>query len=113
MVHFEILAEDGEGLKSFYSEAFGWNIDSDNPMQYGMVEREEGGIPGGIGGLFEEGYPGHLTIYIESDDLDASLAQIEELGGKTVSPEMEVPGGPTIAQFTDPAGNLVGLVKTT
>jgi predicted enzyme related to lactoylglutathione lyase len=26
-------------------------------------------------------------------------------------PPMEVPGGPTIAQFQDPDGNIVGLTK--
>jgi predicted enzyme related to lactoylglutathione lyase len=26
-------------------------------------------------------------------------------------PPMDVPGGPSIAQFKDPEGNLIGLVK--
>jgi len=29
----------------------------------------------------------------------------------TVAPPMDVPNGPTIAFFTDPAGNRVGLMK--
>jgi predicted enzyme related to lactoylglutathione lyase len=36
---------------------------------------------------------------------------LEKLGGKTIMPVSEVPGGPTIAMFTGPAGNRVGLVK--
>ena len=31
VVHFEIIAKDGEALKGYYSELFGWEIDSDNP----------------------------------------------------------------------------------
>ena len=34
------------------------------------------------------------------------------MGGKTVMPPSEIPGtDTTIAQFTDPAGNLIGLTK--
>ena len=37
VVHFEILGKDGEALKSYYSQLFGWEIDSSNPMNYGIV----------------------------------------------------------------------------
>jgi predicted enzyme related to lactoylglutathione lyase len=33
------------------------------------------------------------------------------MGGQTVMQPFDVPGGPTIAQFRDPEGNLIGLVK--
>jgi len=36
---------------------------------------------------------------------------LSSLGGKTVMPPTDVPGGPTIAMFTDPAGNVTGLLK--
>ena len=54
IVHFEIVGKDGEKLKAYYAALFGWDIDSDNSMDYGMVAREgntnsEGvGIGGGI-----------------------------------------------------------------
>jgi predicted enzyme related to lactoylglutathione lyase len=44
-------------------------------------------------------------------DLQAALNKAEKLGGKTLMPPMDVPDGPSIAQFTDPAGNRIGLVK--
>ncbi len=56
VVHFEIIGKDGETLWRYYLELFGWEIATDNPMNYGMVAREgnvntEGvGIGGGIGG---------------------------------------------------------------
>jgi predicted enzyme related to lactoylglutathione lyase len=31
VVHFEIVARDGEKLKGYYAELFGWEIDSSNP----------------------------------------------------------------------------------
>jgi predicted enzyme related to lactoylglutathione lyase len=40
VVHFEVIGKDGEKLIGFYSDLFGWNIDANNPMNYGVVQRE-------------------------------------------------------------------------
>jgi hypothetical protein len=109
VVHFELLGSDGSALQKFYSDLFGWQIDANNPVNYGMVSAVEGGIAGGVGPS-QDGAP-FVTVYIQVADLQAALDQIEKAGGKTDMPPMDVPGGPTIAMFTDPAGNHVGLVK--
>ncbi|MGH7608734.1 MAG: VOC family protein [Candidatus Dormibacteria bacterium] len=108
IVHFEITGKDGKALQDFYQRAFGWEIDANNPMAYGRVSTG-GSLAGGIGGVPE----GHhwVTVYVEVPDLQAALDQIERLGGKTLMPITEVPGGPTMAQFQDPEGNMVGLLK--
>jgi predicted enzyme related to lactoylglutathione lyase len=110
VTHFEAVGGDGKKLQEFYGKAFGWNIDANNPMNYGMVPAEDAGIGGGVGPAGPDGGQ-HLTFYIEVDDLQAALDQIEKLGGKTVNPPMDVPGGPSLAHFSDPEGNFVGLVK--
>ena len=38
VVHFEITGRDGEALQRFYRDAFGWKVNADNPMDYGVVE---------------------------------------------------------------------------
>jgi len=43
-------------------------------------------------------------------DLQAALDQVSKAGGTTVTPPMDVPGGPSLAYFTDPAGNRIGLM---
>ena len=40
VVHFEVMGQDGERLRSYYAELFGWAIDADNPLGYGVVTRE-------------------------------------------------------------------------
>ena len=35
VVHFEVIGKDGDKLRSYYSELFGWEIDANNPMNYG------------------------------------------------------------------------------
>jgi predicted enzyme related to lactoylglutathione lyase len=110
VVHFEALGPDGPALIDFYGKAFGWSINADNPMGYGIVDNGGEGINGGIGQAPPEGNGHHLTWYVWVPDIDAALETIEGLGGKTINPKMEVPGGPTVAHFEDPGGNFVGLV---
>ena len=118
VVHFEVIGQDGEKLKSFYSRLFGWEIDSDNPMNYGSVAREGNvradgaGIGGGIGPA-PEGYPGHVTFYVEVPDVEASLAQAENLGGKRLMGPDKVMEGLVIGQFADPEGHVIGILEAT
>ena len=52
-----------------------------------------------------------VNIYVEVDDPDAYLRKAEQMGGKTVMPTTEIPNMVTFAMFSDPDGNIVGLVK--
>jgi len=110
VVHFEIMGgKDGE-LEKFYRELFEWKIDSNNPMKYGMAET--GGGPGGINGGVGPSMDGNkrVSVYVQVEDLQATLDRAERLGGKTVLPPTQVPGGPQLAMFADPAGNVTGLM---
>ena len=109
VVHFEILGPDAGALQRFYGDLFGWKVDASNPMSYGMVDTGEGNPGGGI----TQGQNGHagVTFYIRVDDLQGALDRVEKAGGKTVVPVTEIPDMVTFAQFADPAGNVVGLVK--
>jgi predicted enzyme related to lactoylglutathione lyase len=114
VTHFEIIGKDGKKLQDFYAKLFGWHIDANNPMNYGLVDTNAGkGIAGGIG-PGDPNYPGgttRVTVYAEVDDLAATLKKAESLGAKTIMPPSDVPGGPSIAMFTDPEGNIFGLTK--
>jgi predicted enzyme related to lactoylglutathione lyase len=106
---FEVSGPDASALQRFYSDAFGWEIDASNPMNYGMVAASEGGIGGGVGPS-PDGQP-YTVFYIAVPDVQAALDTVGAHGGATVTPPMDVPDGPTIAFFTDPAGNRIGLMK--
>jgi uncharacterized protein len=116
VVHFEVIGKDGDRLQSYYSELFGWEIDSDNPMNYGVVQREGNVNPDGIGigggvGPGPGGYDGHVTFYIEVPDVEAALATAENLGGTRMMGPDKVMEGVEIGQFSDPEGHLIGVVK--
>jgi hypothetical protein len=112
VIHFEITSNDAGKLQGFYSNLFGWSVDTNNPGGYGMVDtKAERGIPGGISSP-PEGTQPWLTFYVEVPDLQATLDRAAELGGKVLMPPMEIPGGGvTLAAFADPDGNMIGLTK--
>jgi uncharacterized protein len=117
VVHFEIVGKDPGKLQSYYGELFGWEFDADNPMNYGVVQREGNvspdgvGIGGGVGGG-PEGYEGHVTFYIAVPDVEAALAKAESLGGSRMMGPDQVMEGVEIGLFNDPEGHVVGVVKT-
>jgi predicted enzyme related to lactoylglutathione lyase len=117
VVHFEIIGTDGEKLQNYYSELFGWEIDAGNEMRYGIVQRDGNTNPDGVGiggGIASapEGYPGHVTVYVEVPDVEASLAQAESLGGTRMMGPDEVMEGLVIGLFDDPEGHTIGVIQS-
>jgi hypothetical protein len=110
VTHFEIEGPDGKKLQDYYGSLFGWNVDASNPMNYGIVAPVENGIGGGIAGSQDGG--SHVRVYVEVDSIPQFLEKATSLGGKVVMDRTVLPGMVTMAQFTDPAGNVVGLVES-
>jgi len=108
VTHFEIIGPDGKKLQQFYANLFGWSVDANNPMEYGIVQAQDGqGTGGGIGG--GPGGANYLTIYVQVDDPQAYLDKAVSLGAEVVMPVTTIPGMVTFAQFRDPAGNMIGV----
>jgi predicted enzyme related to lactoylglutathione lyase len=117
VVHFEVIGKDAESLQRYYSELFGWEIDTNNPVSYGIVARDGNTNPDGVGigggiGAGPEGYGGHSTFYVEVPDVEAALAKAESLGGSRMMGPETVMEGVEIGLFTDPEGHVVGVVKS-
>jgi predicted enzyme related to lactoylglutathione lyase len=112
-VHIEIPAKDTGAAGKFYGELFGWKIEADPTYNYVQFQAEGG--PGG--GFVEVGQSSapvvyktdSLLVYISTDDIDATLAKAESLGGKTLMPKTEIPQVGWWGVFSDPTGNRVGL----
>jgi uncharacterized protein len=113
VVHFEIIGKDGDKTKQFFTDLFGWGINSDNPMNYGLTDPGENGIGRGIaGGLGAamEGQDGYVTVYVEVDDVEAALAKAESLGATRVFGPETIMEGLTIGIFTEPEGKPIGVL---
>jgi uncharacterized protein len=112
VVHFEVDGTDWKALAGYYQELFGWHVQEIPEGNYAVIDTHAGtGINGGIG-QSQSGEP-FGVFYAQGPDVQAMLDKAESLGGKTVVPvvEMTDPFPLTFAQFADPQGNRIGLVK--
>jgi uncharacterized protein len=101
---------DPEGAIEFYSRLFGWGSE---PMEGG--DTRYWGLSNGdrmAGGLMEMpaemGAPAHWLSYFGTESVDDAVGRVGELGGETIVPPMDVPGG-RIAVVQDPQGAVFGL----
>jgi predicted enzyme related to lactoylglutathione lyase len=108
-VHWEVQARDLPRQQRFFGELFGWKIDTNNPMSYGMVSGAgKDTIGGGIGPAMDSS--SRVTFYVQVPDIDALLAKANGLGAKTMVPRSEF-GGVIMALFRDLEDNVIGLVE--
>ena len=108
VVHVEIPAADVQAAGKFYQELLGWKIQHDDQLNYSMWEAGDGS-GGGFPAVSEEAPAGKVLVYIHSDDIEADLKRVEELGGKVIHPKAEIPQTGWYAFFQDPTGNVLGL----
>ena len=114
VVHWELWSENPEGASAFYSQVFGWKVQSMPEMSYHIVDTGgEGGINGGIFKPHVGEWPGKLTFYIAVDDLDSYGAKVEAAGGKIIVSKQEVPGMGAFSLFQDPDKRVLGMWQTT
>jgi len=107
---FQIQGPNGSELVTFYKTIFGWKMQGapGNANDMMMVSAEKDGIPGGVG--TSHNHQPSVAVYISVGDIDAVFGKIERAGGKMAMPKMDLPGGMgSVAGFTDPAGNWIGL----
>lgn len=119
VVHFEIQADEPERAITFYSGVFSWTFQKfAGPFPYWViVTGSEGpGINGGLlprrGSAPVDGQPVNAFVCtVEVEHLDASLASVEEHGGRIVVQKMPVPGVGWLAYCKDTEGNILGLMQ--
>ncbi|XHH10413.1 MAG: VOC family protein [Candidatus Bathyarchaeia archaeon] len=119
VIHFEIPAIDVEKLRLFYEQLFGWKIfQYPGPIDYWIIQTvptDEKGMlqhPGINGGMYKKPQPDVKPLnYYAVESITDFLAKIEKLGGKVISPKMEVPDVGWVAAAMDPEGNQFGLIE--
>src|SRR5213595_114581 len=91
-IWYELMTTDAGGAKAFYDAVVGWNIGEAVPEfnGYRMIGRTDGKAAGGILPLTDEmrqhGASPTWLGYIHVEDVDQSLAAIEQAGGKALMP---------------------------
>ena len=112
VVHFEIPRDNPEKTMNFFKDVFGWSFTQSGTEQYWLANTGEENLPG-IGGAFvkkrDPKMP--LTNSIHVEDIDEAIKKIEQAGGEVVVPKKPVPAVGWIAFFTDPDGNVHGILQ--
>ena len=111
IVHIELSAEDRKAAGAFYEDVFGWKITDLPEMSYTLFEYEED-RGGGFNPVSDQNPAGTVTVYIQAEDIEATLDKIEAHGGKVVIPKTVIPNTGWFALFTDPSGNQLALYKS-
>ena len=114
IVHFEIPAYDPERASKFYEKVFDWQNEKwDGPIEYWLIMTGEEDKPGIDGGLARREDPTTgVENTIDVKDLDASLANVKNNGGKVIRPRIAVPGVGWMAYIKDTEGNVFGLMES-
>lgn len=112
-VMFEIIANDQDKAKAFYSTVFGWRYQSGSAgFAYVHFPLQLRTLLGGIG-LADAGVPGMEpghSFYLLVDDIQAAIDRALAAGGRTHMPVTSVDGY-TFAMIKDPEGNPIGLLQ--
>jgi predicted enzyme related to lactoylglutathione lyase len=108
VVHVEFPAQNLERGKKFWEGVGGWNIEDSGMagMQYLMWQ--EGDQGGGVYSM--EGMSG-TTLYLGSDDIDADIAKVRELGGEA-DDKQPIPNIGWFARCKDSEGNEFALYQS-
>lgn len=109
---FEIVTHDVDKAGSFYSALLGWEpklsgdyyeFYLDGEAQAGMMKiRKEWGD-----------MPSHWGIYFAVDDVDQIVKKTEELGGRVLSPPMDIENVGRFATMMDPQGAAFAVLTLT
>jgi len=109
IVHVEIPSANVEAAGAFYQELFGWKLSSMPEMNYTMWEDSDAGEYGGLPQVSDENPAGQVLVYFASDDIEADLKKVVQLGGKVIHPKAEIPQTGWYGIFQDPTGNVLAL----
>ena len=103
--YLEMAATGGklDSVKAFYSAAFGWSFTDYGPTYSAFSEGLDGGFQADTTEVSAKPLP-----VLFSEDLDATVADVEGAGGRIVKPIFSFPGGRRF-HFLDPAGNELAV----
>ena len=126
-----LMTNDPDGSKRFYTEVFGWGIET---FEMGEDEMVMWTVPGYLGGEPQQpvprevvaamlppsatasangdAAPPHWNVDFWIADVDAAAAKVVELGGQVIVPPYDVPAtGLRQGAFADPQGATCSLTQ--
>lgn len=107
----DVTVPDLDAGKAFYGGLFGWSFQtmSEEMGRYTLCEingwRVAGMMPAGA----ESGHPPRWSVYLATDDADATASAVSAAGGSVLMGPQDVPGEGRMLYAADPTGATVGF----
>lgn len=105
----ELVTSDPEAATEFYAGLFGWTAEpvDGGPMPYVMFKKGDQPVAGMVQIVDEMGdVRPHWMNYVLVDDIEASVSQVEPLGGTVIQPVVPVGNMGRLAVIQDPTGAI-------
>jgi predicted enzyme related to lactoylglutathione lyase len=101
---------DVAAARAFYEAVLGWRF-ADSGAEYGgyVIAQVGDAAAAGIGPLPQEDAPAAWTLYLASDDVEATAAAVAARGGTVLLPPGDVGPMGRLAIAADPTGAVFGI----
>lgn len=111
----ELHSTNLEVCKTFYTQLFGWNLSQNRSVpdfeyiEFGTEAERKGGMFQMNSADFGDA-PSHWMGYIAVDDVDETVKQVVELGGKICVPPHDIPNVGRFSVINDPSGATLSIL---
>ncbi len=105
-VWYDLMTDNTDAAFAYYSGLFGWGseaMDMGPGGTYNILKNGENQF-GGLAAKQMAQAPNAWTAYIGVDQVDSSLAKIQQMGGNVIVPGTDIPNIGRFAVVTDPQG---------
>lgn len=111
VIHAEIRSADPDATRAFFGELFGWKVAAEGAFPgYTFIDTgAEGGTYVAISP--RQSAEDEVLFFVGVENVDATLAKAEKLGGKIIQPAQRVPGT-SFGVFADAQGHRVGVAAS-
>ena len=112
----ELMTDDTAGAAEFYAQVIGWQVQSPTHPNgdysvFAAGRRQVGGVMSLPQHAREAGARPHWLPYIGADDVDGTVARVEQLGGKVLRAASDVADVGRYAVLADPQGAAFGVYR--
>lgn len=106
-VWYELMTTDTAAAQAFYEKVVGWTAApfEGSPMPYTIFTRSGGASTAGMMQRPDDmPMPPFWAMYVASPNFEKTVADISRLGGRQLSPVIDIPGVGRMQMVTDPQG---------
>ncbi len=109
-IWFDLMTSDPDASRAFYTTLFGWTWEDPGPEYGGYFNFLRDGLPaaGGMRNPGDNGMPDVWSVYLKTDDAEATVAAATANGGSVIAPAMDVTTLGTMAVLVDVGGAVIG-----